>query len=297
MTFRPTALLLLLPLAALALAVPPAARAAQDYDGCTGFIDSLPATVSTPGVWCLRKDLSTPMSSGQAITLGADDVTLDRNDFKLGGLAAGTGASVSGISASGRERATVRRCNVRGFRWGISIGGGSGHLVEDNRLEDSRYVGIMASNVGVVHVRRNRVVDTGGVPENIDFHGIYCDAPAGGVCHVEDNTVDGVAGVSGWYSTAIGIRVPRTMGGRVAGNSVRNLVPTGLGTHARGIYLDPTEGAYTTVSDNRLALGTPVAGSIAIACFGSDTTAGGNAAWGFAFGLSNCIDDGGNASH
>ncbi|HEY0661599.1 MAG TPA: hypothetical protein VGD21_09825, partial [Lysobacter sp.] len=61
---------------------PAPAQAAQSYDNCTGFIDSLPATITTQGTWCLRKDLSTAMSSGNAITIATNNVTIDCNDFK-----------------------------------------------------------------------------------------------------------------------------------------------------------------------------------------------------------------------
>src|SRR5690606_14995164 len=73
-------------LAGLASVLP--ARAADDYDACAGFIDSVPATITSQGVWCLRKDLSTAIASGSAITIATNNVTIDCNGFKLGGLAA-----------------------------------------------------------------------------------------------------------------------------------------------------------------------------------------------------------------
>ena len=54
-SFRPALMPATLVLALAAAA--PAAQAAESYDNCTGFIDSLPATISTHGVWCLRKNL------------------------------------------------------------------------------------------------------------------------------------------------------------------------------------------------------------------------------------------------
>ncbi|HEY0660644.1 MAG TPA: hypothetical protein VGD21_04900 [Lysobacter sp.] len=39
------------------------AFATESYDNCNGFIDTLPATISTQGTRCLRKDLSTAMKS------------------------------------------------------------------------------------------------------------------------------------------------------------------------------------------------------------------------------------------
>ena len=53
------------------------AYAAQSYDSCAGFIDSLPATITTQGTWCLRGDLATSVTSGNAITIATNNVTID----------------------------------------------------------------------------------------------------------------------------------------------------------------------------------------------------------------------------
>src|SRR5688500_982965 len=112
----------------------PTARAAESYDNCTGFIDSLPATISTQGTWCLRKDVSTSMTSGIAITVAANNVTVDCNDFKIGGLAAGNDSSAFGIFTD-RQNVTVRHCSIRGFFYGIYLIG-AGNLIEDNLLDN-----------------------------------------------------------------------------------------------------------------------------------------------------------------
>src|SRR5688572_11895990 len=144
----------------LGLAVPVQTRAAESYDNCAGFIDSLPATISTQGVWCLRKDVSTAIAAGAAITVATNNVTLDCNDFKLGGLSAGTATATRGILATGRQNIRVRNCNIRGFHTGLDIEGG-GHLVEDNNLNGNLSVGLRVSGDGSI-VRRNSVIDTGG---------------------------------------------------------------------------------------------------------------------------------------
>src|SRR5690349_10351056 len=121
--------------ALLGPALPSPAHAAQSYDNCTGFIDSVPATVSTPGTWCLRHDANTAITSGTAITIATNNVTIDCNDFKLGGLAAGAGTATNGLYANTRFNVTVRHCNVRGFKYGIYFTNGGGHLIEDNSLD------------------------------------------------------------------------------------------------------------------------------------------------------------------
>src|SRR5688572_12403874 len=92
------------------------ATAAESFDSCDGrFIDSLPAHISTPGVWCLRHDVSTAIGAGAAINIAANNVTLDCNGFRIGGLAAGPGSMASGVYVSGRQNASVRNCGIRGF--------------------------------------------------------------------------------------------------------------------------------------------------------------------------------------
>src|SRR5690606_12556200 len=108
-------------------------HAAQSYSNCTGFINALPVVISTPGTWCLKKDLATSMNSGRVISIAANDVTIDCNDFKIGGLAAGSGSSATAISNSlgaNNNHTTVRNCNIRGFHTGIALVGGGAHLVE-----------------------------------------------------------------------------------------------------------------------------------------------------------------------
>ena len=203
----------------------PAALAAESYAACTGFIDALPATVGTAGTWCLRDDLSTSLASGAAITLAAPDITLDCNGFKLGGLGAGPGTEAIGIEATDQGNNTVRRCNVRGFRTGISVsGGGGGHVVEDNRVELSTHIGIQVggnSSSTLSVVRRNHVLDTGDGADDF-YTGIMVystGAPTGGGVDVLDNSVNGFN--AGSSAQVRGIEVSSDHHALVSGNLVR----------------------------------------------------------------------------
>src|SRR4029078_12340445 len=93
---------IMLLLAALAASAPRSAHAAESYDNCSGFITSLPAVISTQGTWCFKQDLATAITSGNAISINTNNVTLDCNDFKLGGLAAGAGTMTYGVAATSR---------------------------------------------------------------------------------------------------------------------------------------------------------------------------------------------------
>src|SRR6185295_9661157 len=58
---------------------------AADADSCTA-INSVPATITQPGVYCLGKDIAAFVGGGSAITIDSSDVTLDLRGFRLGEL-------------------------------------------------------------------------------------------------------------------------------------------------------------------------------------------------------------------
>src|SRR5690606_25516601 len=75
----------------LLLATSHAAQAEETFDTCTSFIPSLPTVITSQGTWCLDKNLGTAITGGNAITVATNNVTIDCNGFKIGGLAAGDG--------------------------------------------------------------------------------------------------------------------------------------------------------------------------------------------------------------
>jgi parallel beta-helix repeat protein len=260
------------------LATTPAARAAESYDNCNNFIDTLPATISTQGVWCLRHDLSTNLTSGAAITINANNVTVDCNDFKLGGLAAGDGSLTKGIYASNRQNATVRHCNVRGFRDGIALMNGAGHLIEDNRFDNNLEHGILVLGSDNT-VRRNMVFSTGGAP------GVTSPTAIQVYADVIDNTVSGVFGVTDNVQP-YGIYV-MSKNSEIRENRVRGLAPAGIGI-AYGIAVS---GAASTVVDNRVANGVSIAGT---AIYNANGFCSGNTAAGYVTAFYDCASATGN---
>ena len=242
-------------------------HAAESYDNCTGFVTSLPATLSTQGTWCLKKDLSTSITSGAAITIGNNNVILDCNDFKVGGLAAGVGTITLGIYAIERVNTTVRNCNLRGFQFGMFLYGGRGQLIEDNRIEQSTVTGILVYGDGVT-VRRNRVMDTGGRPDSQLSSGI--DASFGSVS-VTDNRIDGVTVTgSGGFGHVYGIDL-NSGPADVTRNFITNLVPA-TGGHAQGIRgnaVAPSNIHGNTVMNAVTVTGWGIHGGANAACHGN----------------------------
>jgi parallel beta-helix repeat protein len=259
------------------------AEAAQSYDSCTGFIESVPATIASQGTWCLRRDLSTSINSGVAISIATNNVTIDCNGFKLGGLAAGDDSIAIGIEATSRQNATVRNCNVRGFLAGIRLGGGAGHLVEGNRLDNNLGAGIIVQAANS-RILRNAVYDTGG----------YAGALVIGIegsGEVTANTVSGLyTRVPG---TLVGIRVHGS-GSLARDNTVSGFdMLAGTGAPNLAAFGIQAWGARTRVSGNHIdSLGTAVIGAgIDVATVGYCI---GNTVGGFAAGIHPDCLDGGN---
>jgi hypothetical protein len=190
-------------------------------------ITTLPAVISTQGVWCLTSDLTTGITSGSAIEITTSNVTIDLNGWKLGGLAAGTATNAEGIASNGPNNITIRNGNVRGFRTGIELLGGQGHLVEDVRAERNTETGIQTSGNGSI-LRRNQVVDTGGSTRVADASA-YGILVGGGGPRVLNNDIDGVSATG--TGQGYGIAVFLATGGIVEDNRITG-ISGGTGTTA-----------------------------------------------------------------
>jgi hypothetical protein len=281
-------------LLATALAAPRTAHAAESYDNCTGFITSVPAVITTQGTWCLKHDLSTAMTSGNAIDIQTNNVTIDCNDFKIGGLAAGAATEAYGIAAGNRLNVTVRRCNIRGFFIGAGLWGkyGGGNTVEDSRFDNNTYIGLQVAGDGSV-ARRNRVLDTGGTTVASAAGGavgIYAQYTA----DVLDNIVSGVAATTGTNGDVAGISAQfgydagGSVGQSISDNHVRGLSAAGTGA-VGGIISFMTQRLILRKND---LVGDAGARSIGIVCYASDSHAMENVIDGFVTGILVCSDDG-----
>jgi hypothetical protein len=196
-----------------------AAPARAETVNCTPIL-TLPAVITVQGVYCFTGDLNTAITSGSAISIQTNNVILDLNGFKLGGLAAGHGTNALGIFAVNRRNLTIKNGTIRGFLEGIHLGNSGasqGHVVEDIRADQNTSVGIDVSGSGNI-VRNNQVVATGGTT------------------------------IFGPNANGVGIAVAGT-GPRVLNNDVIHTVKQGTGT-AWGIYLNGVAGGLAV--NNRI---------------------------------------------
>jgi len=219
--------------AALALAglVGLAGTAGADETGveyCNFTITTLPAVIATQGHWCFSKNLSTAITTGNAVTINVDFVVLDLNNFKLGGGSAGLATQAVGVYARNHRNITVRNGNIRGFQFGIRlVGTAAGNiLVENNSVDGNTYYGIEVDGDSSI-VRNNSVTNTGGSTVGTEWtYGIYADAATAtngvwGVSVARDNLVSNTDSQAGGLSpSGYGI------GARVADHNIVKLGPS-----------------------------------------------------------------------
>lgn len=264
------------------------AAAAESYDSCVGFIDALPAAITTQGTWCLRQDLDSSASSGHMIEIQTNNVTIDCNGFRIRGSGGGANTTAAGIYASGRLNLAIRHCTIRGFQAGIDLDGASDTIVESNLVDQSRLVGIEVTGTGSV-VRRNNVTNTVSSSASGQGYGIFATGD------VIDNVVDGVFGADSLVNfTATGIRSPTNTGNFgivIQGNRIRNLTPKGTG-QAVGIY---SIGLGVAVRDNAIGQDSLTTG-FGVSCGDNTSHVRDNVILNYGTGIAvACHDAGGNS--
>jgi len=276
---------LIIGLLAFALALP--AQAAHSYDNCTGTIASLPATINSQGTWCLKAHLNTSITSGAAITVATNNVVIDCNDFRIGGLNGGVSTNAIGILISSRLNTVVRNCGVRGFYDGLRVTGTSaGTVIEYNRLDQNTHGGIVVAGTGQL-VHFNRVVDTGGRPGSTQTEGIRSTATQS---QIVDNAVVGMT-VTALTGNVLGI-ISYGHACEVARNYVTGLIP---GEDGGAFGISAGSSAGSSIHRNQLLNHPGVIGTAIVAQSGNQC--GNNSHTGWDSGIVGCYDAGGNVGN
>jgi len=237
---------------ALLVTVPPASAEDQDCD----HLISLPGTrtttftISVPGIYCLDTDviMAASFTSGHAIEIAANYVTLNLRGHKVHGANAGTGTTAAGIFALNRRNVTVKNGTVWGFGAGVLLDSVSlsGYLVEGIRAELNREIGIMVTGANSI-VRHNVVANTGPTTRAGDHVGlgIYFVSTGG---RVLENDV--LTATPKGLGLGAGISIQSADDVLVVGNRVTNA--------AFGVHFNSATGKYR---DNLTSnVGTPFLG-------------------------------------
>ncbi|MFH1506597.1 MAG: DUF2341 domain-containing protein, partial [archaeon] len=109
----------------------------------------------------LTEDLS---CTGVGLIIGADDITLDCNGYKISGDNLG---GDEGIELDGKDNVVIKNCEIEGFYVGIFAHAGSDHnLIKNNYVHDTSNVGIYAYGEDGSHegntIHNNTIIRTVG---------------------------------------------------------------------------------------------------------------------------------------
>lgn len=245
--------------AVLALTVLATVSAHAETTQCTE-IASLPATLTEQGVYCLKHDLLTDMTSGSAITIANNSITIDFNGFKLGGAAAGIGTQAIGVYANDHKYITLRNGVIRGFQYGVYLGdtdnnfsNTGNHRLYNLTLDSNTATAIYAEGTGNL-VYNNRISNTGGSPTYIHAYALWIQGPNASITgNIISKTSAGSGGGSYGIVSTGGTSVVRS-------NEVTD-TRTGSDGSIRGIWV---VGAGDVVEDNAVLNQAMVAGSYGI---------------------------------
>ncbi|TAG09431.1 MAG: hypothetical protein EAZ42_06815 [Verrucomicrobia bacterium] len=183
-------------------------------------ISSLPIIISTSGSYFFTGNLTFTAATGDAIDIGASDVTLDLNGFTLRSATAVTGAAIS--ISGGLANITVKNGNIMsttnvaiagtppsrtwtptpgGFVRGIDDNSVGAHFM-DLSIRGCRGQGIFSNSPGQAIIERVSCVSNGAF-------GIFAESGCLIGCTVRGNAVGGIIAPNGVLPTAS----PSTMAG------------------------------------------------------------------------------------
>lgn len=248
-----------------------------EVQDCTE-ITTLPAVITVQGIYCLKHNLVTSITTGNAIEIQTNNVTIDLNGWKLGGSAAGAGTDAIGIYANERKNITVRNGTIRGFYRGIYLDGstGFGHIIEGIRADGNKFTSLRVKGDNVI-VRNNQIINTGDTDNGGIAYGIL--VTDGRNVLITGNVISGVTETA----TVYGIRVNDVAVASISGNFIFDLLTAAV---RRGIAFQSS--ANVSILGNRII--NEANGSFAIAELTASTGIDciGNVARGYTTGSDGC---------
>jgi parallel beta-helix repeat protein len=197
-------------------------------------INSVPYTITSPGLYCLAQNLSYSATTGYAIAVAASDVTLDLMGFCLTGPGKASGAN-HGININNAiDNVEIRNGTVKAF-------GGHGILNGINPNDVGvRVIGLRASGnggAGIALQGYNHLVMGCSLLNNGDHGALIGQGMLKGN-HAYNNGKRGVSIISGEGSTVSGnvcrdnvqMGIYAAAGSTVVDNTVRGNGEEGIGT-------------------------------------------------------------------
>jgi hypothetical protein len=244
-------ILILLTLLCAGYAMPSLAQA------CTS-IDSVPYTVSAPGNYCLTAPQAVNMTSGNAISITANDVVLDCQDFSINNAATSRNSSSVGIHVLNKNTVTIKNCRVLGgFHTGIRAQQNNSVATQvyyltllDNYIAGPFVYGIWAYG-SAIDIRDNRILDIGGRPASLAAGIRLGGSSVGGKFHVvKDNLI---AGTNSPDNNAYGILSDNSQAAIIVNNGISGTAAVTGAYASYGVRL--LGGTYNRITDNHVVGG------------------------------------------
>jgi hypothetical protein len=231
---------------AAALAAPSVAFA------CTE-ISSFPATIGSPGNYCLTADNTTADSAEHTIEINSHNVTLDCQGHTLTSTANSDAGTSAAVYALNKHDVTIRNCRIMGgYTAGIQlqqVNSGPNYnyyaTISDNYIAGPYLYGILAYG-SALEITGNHVYDIGG-QVNTFAAGIRTGAGTGFAFHVIKDNV--VAGTNSPYNNSFGILSDKSIASLVTGNTV---VAGGANASYRNYGIRFLSGGTNRVSGNHV---------------------------------------------
>ena len=205
------------------------ARGVSGTEGCFVEIENplaFPISISSSGSYKLIENITCSTQDTSAITISADDVTLDLNGFTITGAGKAVGSSGDGIEAT----STVRNITIKN---GI--------------IRDCRDDGIDMASATSITVENVTMYNNGdrGVYANIGGRVINCTAEANGFCGIEFYQNGVLIGNQCYNNAGYGIRANTSC--IVKDNSIFYTDDNTGETQDSGLWIRYNNGVYNNV--------------------------------------------------
>ncbi len=222
------------------------------HAACTEL--SLPATISSPGNYCLAADYTTADPAEKSIEIAASDVTVDCQGHRLTSNANSNSGTSVAIFANNRHDITVQNCRIMGgYSIGIDIlqnnsGPNANYYVTlaDNYIGGPYLYGIRAYG-SAIEILRNHIYDIGG-QLNSHAAGIRIGAGTGFAFHLLKENL--IAGTNTPYTNAFGILSDKSVAGIFIGNGVTGSSASNTAYKGYGIRI--LGGSGNRITDNHV---------------------------------------------
>jgi hypothetical protein len=217
-------------------------------------VNTLPATLSTPGHYCLESDFAQDFGFASALTITADDLVLDCNGHRIRHTSAANEADAI-FAAGERHDVTIRNCVIDGWYVGIFVQASSDPGARGNRILDNQLLRTRTTAIYVLgtdnRIERNRIAQNTGDYNGV-ARGIFVSSmnKTGVGNLVRDNVIVDFKPTPPGTSTQVeGINVSNLSNTEVSGNVIGGLI-TIDGQYVAGIVGYDASG--TSVHDNTL---------------------------------------------